>query len=152
MPVAELPDPHINLNTSDKIELLKLWMQEGETRSRLFYGMWIVFLGGFLVSLHPFAKLSTGTLVALFLFRSLAIAGTVINFWMQIAEIRFRRYYKESVQHSIVREELPMKEKYKLAQAALNQTNLCSVIVYSFGVCFLLLGLVLSFIVHVPAS
>lgn len=57
---------------------------EREALNRIYYGFWIMFLGGFVLSLHVSIErhphLAYGLLFA---FRVLAIGGTAVNFRMQ---------------------------------------------------------------------
>lgn len=62
---------------------------ESESTGKLYYSLWILFMGGFVLSLSSFDKNSSfaGHVRLIHVFRILAILGSVLNFLMQSAII-----------------------------------------------------------------
>jgi hypothetical protein len=67
-----------------ELEFAKYLAWERDALNRLYYGLWIVFLGGFVLSLHlTVGKHVRTTYTLIVLFRILAMVGSGINFMMQ---------------------------------------------------------------------
>lgn len=81
---------------SHQHEFLK-W--DRETHARLYYPLWILFVGGFVFSLSTdkyHSPIPSYLLILLYLFRILAIIGTGLNFWVQRLALRVLRYEWET--------------------------------------------------------
>jgi hypothetical protein len=69
-----------------------------EINGKLYYALWIVFMGGFALSINSTVAFSTPTSCTLWLlraFRVLAVAGSVLNFVLQSKAIDAVRYSRE---------------------------------------------------------
>jgi hypothetical protein len=120
-----------------------------ETWSKLYYGFWIIFLGGFVLSLHAPDGLPCWKLLGLICFRSLAIVGTCLNFLMQFYAARMLHSMKLWQTLGDEPEGKTSEEKWtKFGKIANGLENALMCV----GASYLLLGLILSFLIRVPAS
>src|SRR5579862_691801 len=92
------------------LEHLKASAQEREAVNRLYYGFWIVFLGGFALSLRVgYGKHVFVAETLLIAFRLLAVVGTAINFWMQYHALRSSSFMRMTAFHSVYSEQMAAK-------------------------------------------
>ncbi|MGD1107717.1 MAG: hypothetical protein ABR865_11790 [Terracidiphilus sp.] len=73
----------------------KFLQWDREINGKLYYALWIVFVGGFVLSINstvPLASPSDCTILLLRLFRILAILGSVLNFILQSKAIDAVRF------------------------------------------------------------
>lgn len=70
-----------------------------ETYAKLYYPLWILFMGGFVFSLSTekyHGSISPYLIVLIYVFRIVAIAGTGLNFWVQRLGLLILRYEWET--------------------------------------------------------
>ena len=96
-----------------------------EINGKLYYALWILFMGGFALSITPRVSGLTGSLCTLWLlraFRILAVVGSALNFELQNRAINQVRYSREQIreyeQHIAHAETAPQK-----ALAAYHRAN-----------------------------
>jgi hypothetical protein len=66
-----------------------------DINGRLYYALWIVFMGGFVLSINSTIRLNSPSvcmIMLVYLFRILAIIGSVLNFILQDEAIKAVRY------------------------------------------------------------
>lgn len=122
-----------------------------ETWGKLFYGFWIIFLGGFVLSLKAPSDLHFWKFLGLMCFRSLAIIGTCLNFLMQFYNNRmiekFTLWIAERESKNLAAEETrKMTHKYN------DRANRIEGVLMCVGGVYLLLGLLLSFLIRIPQN
>ncbi len=84
-----------------RLEHAKFSAWERDAFNRLFYGLWVIFLGGFVLSLHVTVERYTHVaFVFVVVFRFLAIAGTALNFVMQYCALIYLGAVRELVFYS----------------------------------------------------
>ena len=81
-----------------RLEHAKLLSAERDAINRVYYALWIVFMGGFVLSLHiTSGPHVTAARIAIVAFRVLAIAGTAINFAMQYFSLDSLGSFRQAV-------------------------------------------------------
>jgi len=134
-------------------EQVKSWEWERDAVNRLYYGLWVVFLGGFVLSLRvPVRWCFCATTILMVAFRVLAIAGTALNFLMQERALTALSHFRFGMVCESEGDPTLAAEKYSEA-AELNR------IVIQFdnwlkgvGFLFLLLALISSFVVKIASG
>jgi hypothetical protein len=123
-----------------------------EISNKIYYNLWIVFLGGFVLSLHTPSGISRHVFWAVVIFRLLAMLGTVVNFFVQslYSKVQFHvRIAAVLLQaHEVADYRTQMEEAKKQSIRADRLGR------YSAAICglFLMLGFVLSCLIQVPAN
>jgi hypothetical protein len=138
---------------------------EREALNRLYYGFWIMFLGGFVLSLHVSIGrhfyLACGLLVA---FRVLAIGGTAVNFRMQelaissLSSLNRAIHYQNAAKMELDQNNDQAAKVYinlagdlqKQMSVADKATNKLELVLQAIGALFLTVAFVGSFLVRVP--
>jgi len=93
----------------------KFLQWDREINGKLYYALWIVFMGGFVLSINSTVRLvspSDCTIKLLYLFRILAIFGSGLNFVFQNLAINSVRYSHEMLMeyklHEALAKDLPV--------------------------------------------
>jgi hypothetical protein len=137
-----------------QLEHVKAMAWERDAVNRLYYGLWIVFLGGFVLSLHvKFDKTDPRVHLVIAIvtgFRVLAIFGTALNFWMQYHALKSLRYRRLSIFYGAFGDRAHSNRAEEKAQKAARIEYLCEVPLLVFAVGFLLLALVGSCVIRIP--
>ena len=84
------------LNLSREGSTFLKW--DREANAKLYYALWIVFIGGFVLSINSSVRLNSPSecsILALHLFRILAVVGSALNFFLQNKAIDTVRYSHE---------------------------------------------------------
>jgi hypothetical protein len=134
-----------------RLEHTKLLAAERDAINRLYYGFWIIFLGGFVLSMHVTeGRHPRATTTFVVIFRILAIAGTAANFAMQYYSLDSLTGYRRSVFHDAVGNrgiaEAAVKDSLRSGELA----NVFLLVLTYIGAAFLLVALVGSFFVRIP--
>lgn len=123
-----------------------------DSTNKLAYSFWIVFLSGFVLSLRAPTDLHCISFFLLALFRVLAIIGTALNFLGQSAYLQCQNHVEffvimqRSKDIPAATTQLTRAQVYDGRGKKLLQATLYVAAAY------LLLGLILSFVVHVSAN
>ena len=134
------------------LEHMKMRAQEIDARNRLYYGLWIVFMGGFVLSLHvsPKSGYEAVTWLLVVVFRLFAVAGTGINFWMQYQAIEALRLTRE-VSRAVAFGNVRIADAFGSDITTANrQVDQWGTYLLRLGALFLVLAFIGSFLVHVP--
>jgi hypothetical protein len=132
-----------------RLEHAKFLEWERDARNRLNYGLWIVFLGGFVLSLRAMDSQSCQVFVLVLAFRTLAVLGSAVNVFMQLRSIDGLTAGREAMFHKNLNNMESFAEK-RAASARYDRTvRACEPILQIITVAFLLVALYGSFVVHV---
>jgi hypothetical protein len=135
----------------DELDPAKYLAWERDAINRLYYGLWVVFLGGFVLSLHVVAyRQSCLVIVLLIVFRLLAIAGTAVNFFMQHQAIGSLSSIKAALDYAAFNHEISAGTELKKARESERIVAGCEKLLQIIAGAFLLIAFAGSFLVHLP--
>jgi len=137
--------------TENMLEHAKFMERERDLFNRLYYGFWIMFLGGFVLSLRiaPYRHIVVASFLV-FAFRLLAVAGTILNFLMQYWAIVFLGAIRETLFYKTMGAEEPEKAAYAKVCKFEPLVHGSEVPLLIIALVYLLVGFAGSFLVHVP--
>jgi hypothetical protein len=129
-----------------ELEHMKASALERDAVLRLYYALWIVFLGGFVLSLRiSYGELACLAKVLVAAFRLLAVVGTLLNFWMQYHAIRGSSYNRrEQYARSDNNKRMADNFHTKMEDSA-NAVEGSQPYLIIVGTLFLMVALILSF-------
>jgi len=133
------------------LEHMKASALERDAVLRLYYALWIVFLGGFVLSLRiSYGELACLAKVLVAAFRLLAVVGTLLNFWMQYHAIRAFSYIRRE-QYALYDKNKLMADNFhtKMEDSAGAAESLEPYLII-VGTLFLIVAFILSFSVRLP--
>jgi hypothetical protein len=134
-----------------KLEHAKLLASEKDAYSRLYYGLWIIFLGGFVLSLHvTVSKHLYTAYVVIAVFRILATAGAATNFLMQLASLESGSAIRHGIFYEAVGNQGRAKDAANDSKNADKRFVRYQKWLQWIGSAFLAIALLGSFLVHVP--
>jgi hypothetical protein len=134
-----------------QLEHAKFLAWERDSLNRLYYGLWIVFLGGFVLSLHVSAYRHVRVAFVLVVaFRSLAIAGTIVNFLMQYHAIGGLSNVRAELFFRAYGETASAEAAYLRTQRSDRMVRRCELPLQLIAAAFLLIAFAGSFLVRVP--
>jgi hypothetical protein len=124
---------------------------ERDAFNRLYYGLWIVFLGGFVLSLHVVVyRYSCVALVLVVAFRLLAVAGTAVNFLMQYDAIVYLGAVREKLFYTTMGDVAHAETASEKARIFEPKVKRCEEHLQRIAAAFLLIAFAGSFLVHLP--
>jgi hypothetical protein len=133
-----------------ELENVKFLARERDAINRIYYGLWIMFLGGFVLSLHvSIVRCPRTACVLIAVFRVLAIVGTAVNFLMQDFAIRFLAGIRERFFYRAWNAPRFVKEANVKIRLYGPRARSCETPLRVIAVLFLLIALVGSFLVRV---
>jgi hypothetical protein len=134
-----------------ELEHVRYLAWERDSFNRLYYGLWIMFVGGFVLSLRvSIGKHFWTTYILIALFRVLAIVGTAVNFLMQY----FAIVYLGGIREKLFYQAKGAPRFVKMAREKIRtfgpRVHFCETALRIIAVLFLLVALAGSFLVRVP--
>jgi len=134
-----------------ELEHARATASERDSVNRLYYGMWIVFLGGFALSLHVVDYRHPRLAVYLVIsFRLLAIAGTAVNFWMQYHAIKGLSNWRVSLFHRALNNDAGRDRAERAMQRSDRIVIRCELPLRIIAAAFLVIAFLGSFLVRIP--
>jgi fatty acid desaturase len=134
-----------------ELEHAKYLGWERDSFNRLYYGLWIMFLGGFVLSLHvSIGKHFWPTYILIVLFRVLAVTGTGVNFLMQYQAIENLSSIRENIYFRAMGNEARADETKNQAREAHRIVSSSEWSLLAIAGAFLFVAFVGSFLVTLP--
>ena len=132
-------------------EYTKYLAWERDALNRLYYGLWILFMAGFVYSFHiPAVPHPCIVSWALAFFRVLAVVGTGVNFLMQYHALASLGHIRIMQLNKGQGNQCGADEERAQAQQSDRIVRRCEIPLHVIAATFLIEALVLSFLVYPP--
>jgi hypothetical protein len=133
-----------------ELELFKAMAWERDALHRLYYPFWILFMGGFVLSLRvPFHWCICLKSVLLVGFRFLAVLGTGLNFLSQQTDLTGISCYRWGYVYATTGKPDVAKQKYETAKKLAKRSITFNHWLLWVTIVFLVIALVGSFLIHI---
>jgi hypothetical protein len=133
-----------------ELELFKAMAWERDALHRLYYPFWILFMGGFVLSLRvPFHWCATLHSVLLVGFRFLAVLGTVLNFLSQQTDLTGISCYRWGYVYATTGKPDVAIQKYEDAKRLAKKSVTFDRWLLCVTIAFLVIAFVGSFLIHI---
>jgi hypothetical protein len=133
-----------------ELELFKAMAWERDALHRLYYPFWILFMGGFVLSLRvPFHWCVCLNSVLLVVFRFLAVLGTALNFLSQQADLTGISCYRWGYVYATTGKPDVAKKKYESAMSLADKSITFNNWLLCVTIAFFVIAFVGSFLIHI---